>query len=416
MKLFDELKWRGLIKDISNEELAKELLNNEKITFYCGFDPSASSLTIGNFVQIMRICLLQKYGHKPIVLVGGATGLIGDPKQNEERKLLTLKESLANAEKIKEQLAKYIDFNGDNAAIMVNNYDWISKINVIEFLRDYGKYFNINYMLAKETIASRLKTGISYTEFSYMMIQAIDFLTLYQKYNCCLQFGGSDQWGNITTGLELIRKKLGDNEKVLAISSPLLLKADGTKFGKSENGTLWLDEKLTSPYELFQYFLNTSDVDVINYLKNLTLLNKTEIDNLEESLNKEPEKREAQKVLAKEIVTFIHGEKAYKKALRITELLFKDDIKNLTGDDIIQSFKDVPTTILNSEINIIHVLVDSGIASSKREARELVLGGAITVNGEKVMDNDYILSRKEAIDQKFIVIKKGKKKYFLIKF
>lgn len=415
MKLYEELKWRGLLKDVSNDELAQKLLNDKKTTFYCGFDPTADSLTVGHLVQIMRILLLQKHGHKPVVLVGGATGLIGDPRQTSERKLLTLEESLENAEALKEQLGKYITFNANNGAIMVNNYDWISKINVIEFLRDYGKNFNINYMLAKDTVASRLQTGISYTEFSYMIIQAIDFMHLYKTYNCQIQFGGSDQWGNITSGLELIRKVVGDKEEVLGLSSPLLMKADGTKFGKSEKGALWLDANRTSPYVIYQYFLNSSDADVIRYLKTLTLLSREEIESLESKSKSEPEAREAQKTLGREIVTFLHGEEAYNNALRITETLFNGNVGDLSSSEIEASLSDVLASSIEEDINIVDLLVNASITSSKREARELIQGGAISVNGVKMTTEEYILSKDNAIDNKYTVIRRGKKKYYLIK-
>lgn len=414
MNLFEELEWRGLLKDISNVEVAKKLLNEGKTTFYCGFDPTGDSLTVGHLVQIIRILLLQKYGHRAIVLVGGATGLIGDPRQTSERKLLTLEESLKNAEALKNQLGKYIDFTDESQAIMVNNYDWISKINVIEFLRDYGKNFNINYMLAKETISSRLETGISYTEFSYMILQSIDFLHLYKTYNCRIQFGGSDQWGNITSGLELIRKMASDKEDVLGLSSPLLMKTDGTKFGKSENGALWLDATKTSPYAIYQYFLNTSDSDVETYLKTLTLLSKDEIENLISKMREKPEERAAQKALGKEIVTFLHGEEEYNNAIRITDALFSGNIKNLTSKEIEESLSDVLIGIIDSDINIIDLLVNTGITSSKREARELVETNAISINGEKITFTDYIISKENAIDNKFTVVRRGKKKYYLI--
>lgn len=417
MKLYEELEWRGLIKDISNEELAKNLLNNEKINFYCGFDPTASSLTIGHLVQIIRILLLQKYGHRPIVLVGGATGLIGDPRAGSagERKLLTLEQSLQNANEIKKQLSKYFSFNDENGAILVNNYDWISKINVIEFLRDYGKNFSLNYMLAKDTVVSRLQTGISYTEFSYMIIQAIDFLHLYQTYNCKVQFGGSDQWGNITAGLELIRKKINLEAPVVGISSPLLTKADGKKFGKSENGALWLDASLTSPYAIYQYFLNTSDEDLEKYFKTLTLLDREAIENVLSESKLHPEARLGQKALSKEIVSFIHGKDAYENALRITETLFNGNINELSVKEIEEALSDVPTTIIEDDENIVELLVKSAITTSKREARELIESGAITINGIKISDIEYILSKDNAIDNKYSVIRRGKKKYYLIK-
>jgi tyrosyl-tRNA synthetase len=415
MNLFDELKWRGMLKDISNEEMAKKLLNEDSTAFYCGFDPTADSLTIGHLVQIMRICLLQKYGHRPIALVGGATGLIGDPRQTSERKLLTVEESLKNAEAIKKQLSKYINFNDKDGAILVNNYDWISKINVIEFLRDYGKNFNVSYMLAKDTIASRLQTGISYTEFSYMILQSIDWLHLYKTYNCRIQFGGSDQWGNITSGLELIRKTVDEDALVLGLSSPLLTKADGTKFGKSESGALWLDENRTSPYAIYQYFLNSSDADVIRYLKTLTLLSREEIEKLEECIKTNPEERLAQKTLAKEIVTFIHGMDAYNNALRITETLFNGNVGELSSKEIEESLSDVLTDTINTDLNIIDLLVNSKITTSKREARELVESGAISINGNKINTTDYIISKNNAIDNRYTVIRRGKKKYYLIK-
>ncbi|MFP4178298.1 MAG: tyrosine--tRNA ligase, partial [Acholeplasmataceae bacterium] len=306
MTLYEELIWRDMIKDISDETGAKRLLNEERTSFYCGFDPTGASLTVGHLVQVVRMRLLQEHGHRAIALIGGATGLIGDPKQTSERKLLTLSESLENAGRIEAQLRGLLT---DDASY-VNNYSWIRDIDMITFLRDYGKLFSINYMLAKETIAKRLETGISYTEFSYMLIQAIDFLHLYENENCKLQFGGSDQWGNITAGLELIRKVHGDSHGAIGLSSPLLLKADGTKFGKSEKGALWLDAELTSPYEIYQYFLNAADADVEMYLKTLTLLSKDEIEAVLTESRLAPEKRLAQKRLASEVVSFVHGKRA----------------------------------------------------------------------------------------------------------
>lgn len=410
MKLYEELVWRGLVKDVSNEELARKLLNEEKIAFYCGFDPSAPSLQLGNFTQVVKMLLMEKYGHKPIVLIGGATGLIGDPRQSGERKLLTLEQSLENAKKIKAQMDRMF-----KNAMMVNNYDWISKIDMISFLRDYGKSFSINYMLAKDTVANRLETGISYTEFSYMILQSIDFLHLYKNNKCLLQFGGSDQWGNITAGLDLIRKVEGDNSEVIGMSSPLLTKSDGTKFGKSEGGALWLDKDMTSPYELYQYLINTPDSDVISYLKYLTLLSVEEIEELEKRKNNIPELRESQKALAKEVVILIHGEEEYNKALKVTELLFNGDIKAIDSSLIEKIFKDVSNYEIDENKNIIDLLVDSNICSSKREAREFVTNGSIYINGDKITDLDLIVSKEISIDNKYIVIRKGKKNYSLIK-
>lgn len=416
MKLYDELIWRNLLKDVSNEELAKKLLNDEKVTFYCGFDPTADSLTVGHLVQIMRMCLLQKYGHRPIILIGGGTGLIGDPSgRSSERKLLTIDESLKNAEAIRNQFSKFLKFDGDNGAILVNNYDWLSKINIIEFLRDYGKNFTINYMLAKDTVASRLQNGISYTEFSYMIIQSIDWLHLFKNYDCKIQFGGSDQWGNLTAGLELIRKLVNEDVEVVGLSSPLLTKADGKKFGKSENGALWLDPERTSPYAIYQYFLNSSDEDVVKYLKTLTLLSKDEIEALASKVKINPEAREAQKVLGKEIVTFIHGEDAYKNALRITETLFNGNVKDLSVKEIEDSLGDVLTAEIDEDINIIDLLVNNNITVSKREARELVQSGAISLNGEKITSIDQIITKNDALGNQYTIIRRGKKKYYLIK-
>jgi len=408
MSVYEQLKWRGFIKDVSNEEKAKALLDNEQVRFYCGFDPTGMSLTVGHLVQIVRIMLLAQYGHKPVVLIGGATGLIGDPRQTSERKLLTLDESLANAEKIKNQLSK---FQPD--AIFVNNHEWISKIDMISFLRDYGKNFNLNYMLGKETVQARIETGISYTEFSYMLIQAIDWLHLYQHMDCKIQFGGSDQWGNITTGLELIRKTVGDTHEAVAMSSPLLLKSDGTKFGKSESGALWLDESLTSPYELYQYFLNTSDDDILTYLKMLTLLPQDTIEALVKASEQSPEKRIAQKKLAEEVVKLVHGETKLANALNVTESLFSGEFSKLSVSEL-QMAKKGLESIDSEPINVLEALVQTKLAQSKREAREFVKSGAVMVNETKVVDFEYVISKTEAYFDKYVIIRRGKKKFALI--
>ena len=413
MNLYEDLLWRGLIKDVSNENEAKKLLNDNKVRFYCGFDPTGKSLTVGHLVQIVRMLLLQKYGHTPIVLIGGATGLIGDPRQTSERKLLTLEESLANAERIKTQLSIFLD--KDNA-IFVNNYDWIKKIDMISFLRDYGKHFSINYMLAKDTVQKRLNVGISYTEFSYMIIQAIDFLHLYQTYDCKIQFGGSDQWGNITTGLELIRKIEGENASAVGLSSPLLLKADGTKFGKSESGALWLDKELTTPYEIYQYFINASDQDVINYLKTLTLLDQKEILYLETQTQKKPELREAQKTLAKEVTILVHGKKAYEEALRVSNALFSGDFNDLSLSEFNMIEKTLTKASFAEDISLVDALIETQLASSKREARQFIKGNAVSINGKKINDLEHQISKKNAFYQKYVMLKRGKKKYAIVVF
>lgn len=410
MKLYDELVWRNLIKDVSDEELAKELLNNESIKFYIGYDPTGKSLTIGHLVQIMRMKLLANHGHTPVVLIGGATGLIGDPRETSERTLLTLEDSLNNAKLIKEQLEKFL---GTKNSIFVNNYDWIKDIDMITFLRDYGKHFNLNYMLAKDTINSRLTTGISYTEFSYMLIQAIDFLKLYQNLDVLMQFGGSDQWGNITTGLELIRKVVGKNRAV-GLSSPLLLKADGTKFGKSEGGAIWLDEELTSPYEMYQFLYNSTDADVINYLKALTLLGRDEITELEKTLKTNPEARLAQIKLAEEVVSFVHGDAALKEAQLITDALFNESYEQLS----LKAFKGLESSFEVTSINdgeqLINALTSAKLASSNREAREFIKNGAISLNGHKVNDIEAIIDKDQAYFEKYIIVKRGKRRSSLL--
>lgn len=410
MTLYDELVWRGFVKDVSNEEKAKQLLNEDKVKFYCGFDPTGQSLTVGHLVQIVRIMLIAKYGHHPVVLIGGATGLIGDPRQTSERKLLTLEQSLENAEKIKTQIGRF-----QKEATFVNNNDWISKIDMISFLRDYGKNFNINYMLSKETVQARLETGISYTEFSYMIIQAIDWLHLYQTIDCKIQFGGSDQWGNITTGLELIRKTVGDKHDAVAMSSPLLLKSDGTKFGKSESGALWLDETLTSPYELYQYFLNTADDDVANYLKMLTLLDKEEIELLIQSSIEKPEERMAQKRLASEVTKLVHGEEQLKQAINVSNSLFSGEFSSLTIDEFKMAQKGLDS-IEKDEINILDALIELKLAQSKREAREFVKNGAVLINDEKITDFDFVLSKNIGYYNTYAVVRRGKKKFALVVF
>lgn len=410
MTLYDELVWRGFVKDVSNEEKAKQLLNEDKVKFYCGFDPTGQSLTVGHLVQIVRIMLIAKYGHHPVVLIGGATGLIGDPRQTSERKLLTLEQSLENAEKIKTQIGRF-----QKEATFVNNNDWISKIDMISFLRDYGKNFNINYMLSKETVQARLETGISYTEFSYMIIQAIDWLHLYQTIDCKIQFGGSDQWGNITTGLELIRKTVGDKHDAVAMSSPLLLKSDGTKFGKSESGALWLDETLTSPYELYQYFLNTADDDVANYLKMLTLLDKEEIELLIQSSIEKPEERLAQKRLASEVTKLVHGEEQLKQAINVSNSLFSGEFGSLTIDEFKMAQKGLDS-IEKDEINILDALIELKLAQSKREAREFVKNGAVLINDEKITDFDFVLSKNIGYYNTYAVVRRGKKKFALVVF
>ncbi len=407
MKLYDELVWRGLINDISSEDLI-EKLNNESLTFYIGTDPSADSLHIGHYVWVLLCERLRRAGHKPIVLVGGATGLIGDPKPNSERPMLSKEKLNENYDLLSKQLKAMYPFD------FVNNYDWSKDINFIDYLRDYGKYFSINYMLNKETVRSRLEIGITYTEFSYMILQALDFLYLYENRNCVMQIGGQDQWGNITSGIELIRRKIG--KEAYAFTIPLLVKKDGTKFGKTESGTLWLNKNKTSGYELYQYFINAEDEMVIEYLKKLTFLTKESIETIEKSHFENPHLREAQRVLASEIVRDLYGEEELNKAIKITDILFNGNIKDLDSSLIEVAFKDVPNYEINESKNIVDLLVEANICSSKREAREFITTGSISINGDKLTDLDLIISKNNAIDSKFIVIRKGKKKYNLVKF
>ena len=413
MTFLEELNWRGLIKDVTDLEGLKERLKSP-ITCYCGFDPTADSLHVGHLQQVLLLKRYQVAGHTPIILVGGATGMIGDPRMTSERNLLTLEDVRYNAECIKKQLAHFLSFEGENAAIMVNNYDWISKLNVIDYLRDYGKCFNLSYMLAKDAVASRLETGISYTEFSYMLLQSIDFLHLYLNYNCELQIGGSDQWGNLTSGCELV-KKIEDGSKVYGVTSPLITKSDGSKFGKSEGQNVWLDPEKTSAYEFYQFFFNIADNDVVNMLKRLSMKSVKEIENLAIKVKNEPHLREAQKALAEELTELVHGKEGLKSALNITEALFSGNIKDLTNKEIKDAFKDANTIDIEENVLLIDALVNSKAASSKREAREFINNGSISINGEKCTSLEKILTKDDSLDGETIVIKKGKKSYFIFK-
>lgn len=407
MTLFEELQWRGLVKDISDPKII-DIINEGKATFYWGTDPSADSLHIGHLSSLLVAKRLEQHGHHPILLVGGATGQIGDPRPTTERPMITKEAVSKNFESLKKQVTDLFGYE------VVNNYDWSKEINFIDFLRDYGKFFNINYMLDKDIIRRRLDTGITYTEFSYMIMQALDFLHLFETKNCVLQMEGSDQWGNITAGIDLIRKKTG--KEAYGFTVPLITDSTGKKLGKSEGNAIWLDKNKTSSYELYQFFLNVEDCMVIDYLKKYTFLSKEEIDKLAESTEKEPEKRLAHKTLAKEIVTFLHGEEAYEEAINITNSLFSGNIKNLSSKEIMQAFKGLEAYEIAEAKNIIDLLVESKICSSKREAREFVQNGSIYINGEKTNDLETIIDKNVAIDNKYIIIRRGKKKYFMVAF
>ncbi|MEG2305750.1 MAG: tyrosine--tRNA ligase [Erysipelotrichaceae bacterium] len=408
MKLFEELKWRGLVNDITSPEL-EDALNNGELTFYIGTDPTGDSLHIGHYSSLLCAKRLKEHGHHPIMLVGGATGFIGDPKATGERTMLSKEKLDYNYASLSKQIEKLFGFT------MVNNYDWTKDISILDFLIDYGKFFNVNYMLSKDTVKSRLESGISYTEFSYMILQSLDFLHLYESHNCTLQIGGQDQWGNITSGLELIRKKHGTDVKCYGLTMPLITKADGTKFGKSETGTVWLDKNKTSPYEMYQFLVNSEDEKVIDYLKKLTFLSKEEIDALEDQVKNEAHKRAAQKVLAKEVVCFLHGQEEYDKALKITNALFSGDIKSLSSDECKDALHGFEIKEIGNHKELVDVLVDSNIASSKREAREWINQGSIQINGEKIQDPQTIIDKENALYDSLTLIKKGKRNYFVIK-
>ena len=406
MGIYEELEWRGLIKDVSDPSI-KEKLNKGGMTFYIGTDPTGDSLHIGHFSSFLISKRLKDAGHHPILLVGGGTGLIGDPKPDAERPMITYETVDHNFNCLKAQAEKLFGFE------VVNNRDWLGKINIIDFLRDYGKYFNVNLMLQKDIVARRLDSGITFTEFSYMILQALDFWYLNKEKNVTMQVAGQDQWGNITAGIDLVRRKEG--KEVYGFTMPLLTKSDGTKFGKTNGKAIWLDAKKTSPYEMYQFFINSEDAKVIDYLKFLTFLSKEEIEELEKKNNEAPHLREAHKALAKEVITFIHGEDAYNEAVKISEALFSGDIKSLTGAQIEMGFNGLPTIEGSENKTLCQGLVEAKLASSNREARQFLQNGAVTVNGDKVTDMNFLLSKENAIEGKFIVLRRGKKLYALVK-
>lgn len=415
MDFIEELKWRGLVKDVTDPEGLAETLKTPT-TVYCGFDPTADSLHVGHLQQIILLRRYQNAGHTPIALCGGFTGMIGDPRPTTERKLLTHEEVLHNAECIRHQLAMFLKFDGDNAAIMENNNNWLGQMSLLNYLRDYGKLFNIAYMLQKDTIKKRLDSGLSYTEFSYTILQAMDFLTLYQKYNCRIQIGGSDQWGNLTSGMELIRKVEGEQAKVWGVTSPLITKSDGSKFGKSEGKNVWLDPQRTNAYEFYQFWLNTPDSDIVDYLKRLSLRSPEEIMELEEKMKSAPEKREAQKALAEELTVLVHGEEGLARARRITETFFHGDIMSLPAEEIREGLSDAVRTQVEDGTPLIDALVLSGISKSKGDARRLIQQGSVSVNGVKQTSLDFVLNRSDAVNSEFTILRKGKKNYYLITF
>ena len=404
MTLFEDLKWRGLIKDISSPEIEK-ILNEDKVTFYIGTDPTADSMHIGHFSSFLIASRLAKYGHKPILLIGGATGLIGDPKPSQERQMISREQVEHNVAGLTKQAKELFGFE------VVNNYDWIKDINIIDFLRDYGKYISVNYMLDKDIIQRRMETGITFCEFAYTLLQGLDFVYLNETKGVTLQVAGSDQWGNITTGIEMARKM--KDISLYGMTMPLVLDSNGVKFGKSEGNALWLDKNKTSSYKLYQYLINTDDACVIDYLKKLTFLTKEEIEDIEKEHNKVPEQRIAQKALAHEVITFLHGEEEFNRALNLSEVLFTNDFSKVTSKDILDLFNESDIINVTENCNIVDFIINMKIASSKREAREFINGNAISVNGNKINDETNTISDKDYIDNEYIIIRRGKKNYYV---
>lgn len=405
MTLFEDLKWRGLIKDVAGEDLADKL-NGEAITFYWGTDPTADSLHIGHYSSLVTAKRLMLAGHHPILLCGGATGRIGDPRPTAEREILDYEVIESNIKGIRSQIDRLFD----GKAELVDNYDWTKEYTFLEFLRDIGKYINVNYMINKDIISRRLETGITYAEFSYMLLQGYDFLHLYKTKNCIMQVEGSDQWGNITTGIELIKKKLG--KEAYAFTMPLILDNNGNKFGKSEGNALWLDKNKTTPYKIYQYLINSDDSKVFEYLKVFTFLSREEIEDVMKRHEEKPELRLAQKTLAYEVVKDIHNEEEAKKAIMMSEALFTENFKELSGDEIKELFREDEMVNVTS-LNLVDLLIEVGAAKSRREAREFISGNAVKINGEKINDLEYSLSDSDYIDNTYIIVKRGKKNYYV---
>ena len=419
MNIIDDLMWRGAINQMTDEEGLRQLTQEKAVSLYCGVDPTGDSMHIGHLIPFMILRRFQLAGHRPVIVIGGATGSIGDPSGRTSERVLQTKEQVQhNVEKLTAQMKRlFLTSQEDQEAVrLVNNYDWTKELSLLDFLRDYGKHFNLNTMLAKDVVASRLEVGISFTEFSYQILQSIDFLQLFRKEDVQVQIGGADQWGNITAGLELIRKVEGAEARAYGLTIPLMLKSDGTKFGKSAGGAVWLDPEKTTPYEFYQFWLNQDDRDVIKYIKYFTFLEKEEIEALEVSVQEEPHKRQAQKRLAEEVTRFVHDEAALQDALKITKALFTGDVQQLNADEIEQGFKNMPTFESEKvEQNLATWLVDLGIEPSRRQSREDIQNGAISINGEKITDLEHVWTPEQSFEGRFVLVRRGKKKYFLVK-
>jgi len=418
MSLYDELKWRGLVYDAT--EGVREVLARERVVGYIGFDPTAASLHVGSLLVMMALAHMQRQGHSPIALVGGGTGLIGDPSgKTAERQLLTLDRVEENVEGIRSQLARFLDFDlAPNPARLVNNADWLTKLGAIEFMRDVGKHFTVNAMLAKESVKRRTESedGISYTEFSYSLLQAYDYLVLHDRFGCTLQMGGSDQWGNVTAGMDLIRRVRGG--KAHGLVMPLVTTASGTKFGKTEAGTIWLDPALTKPYEFHQFWLNVDDRDAVKYLKFFTFLDEPQIGELEVATAREPERRHAQRTLAREVTQLVHGTAAVHEAESAAEKLFKGDLRAMSEGELLQVFSSVPSsqTPYRSEGWLVtDFLASNAVTGSKSEAVRLIKGGGVYINGQRVVDEKSRVSPEDAMHARYFVVRKGKKDNFLVR-
>lgn len=412
MDIFGDLKWRGAINQLTDEEGLQKLLDEKQVGMYAGIDPTADSMHIGHLIPFMILKRFQLAGHKPVIVIGGGTGSIGDPSgRNSERVLQTMGQVMHNENALTAQMVHL--FGTENFRV-VNNRDWLGKISLLDFLREYGKLFSVNTMLAKDVVASRLEVGISFTEFTYQILQSVDFLHLFQQEDVQLQIGGADQWGNITAGIDLIHRIEGNDARAYGLTIPLMLKSDGTKFGKTAGGAVWLDAEKTSPYEFYQFWFNQEDADVIKYLKYFTFLEHAEIEALEAATKENPRERAAQRRLAQEVTHFVHSQAAVEEAERISAALFSGDVQELTAQEISQGFANMPSFELTGEAkNIIDFLVDAGVDSSKRQAREDVTNGAIRINGEKVDDVEAVVDPSAMYDGKFVIVRRGKKKYFL---
>jgi tyrosyl-tRNA synthetase len=416
--LYSELQWRGLVYGAT--EGLRDVLAREKVTGYIGFDPSAASLHVGSLVPILALARLQRFGHAPIAIVGGGTGLIGDPGgKSAERPLMTLEQVEANVEALRLQLSRFLDFEvAANPARLVNNAEWLTKISAIELLRDIGKHVTVNYMLAKESIKQRLENegGISFTEFSYLLLQSYDFVVLYDRFNCTLQMGGSDQWGNITAGVDLARRLRG--AKVHGLVLPLVTSASGTKFGKTESGTVWLDSRLTTPFEFYQFWIKTDDRDVGRYLKYFTFLAEHRIRELEVATASAPEKREAQRELAREVTRLVHGDDAVRQAEAATEKLFSGEVAQMSASELLQAFANVPSSefrMRDDGTPVVELLASTGVTASRGEATRLIRGGGVYINERRITDEKELLTRSQAIDGQLFVVRKGKKDNFLVR-